>query len=645
MKFRCSRTKIFSIVTFAIAAWLLGGCAGAVGIRLRDAGEKKSYYSFFNREQNFSVETANLLGDYLLTEKLDKLAPEAFITDIEALYRRDKRRGLLVATVETAFYLAQKHRNEPERCASLLLTALLYSHAVLYKQGVTADYSQDIVLVQNIGNIALMQLFEYLEKKNIWRNGSYSLHSAGGRPVFFQTPHIDLAFPGTQVKRFIPCAKFRVRNLTHSARQFGIGVPMIAQTDERISQNDRTLSVLNTTPATLLFVPDKNFDITAPERLSVRLCFIDPAKYDLVKYEKMVVPLEQDFSTVLAYSAANKAPMRHFLLRTFLPESSAYEGLYLLSPRDDKKIPVLLVHGLMSDIRTWLQMINTLQSDPVLRRHYRFMGFSYSSGNPVLFSGHLLRTALAEERQRMVNSGKSLEKFDRMVVIGHSMGGLLSRLCVSSCGEDNIGNIVGREQFARFKEELSPEEYELVKRSVVFSPVKSIKRVIFVASPHRGSQLAQSWYGRLGGMLIRLPRFMRNYNEKVIAALLGIGAKSYAEELRMFNGINNLAPEGMALKLMNSLAMPEVPYHSIIGNIHDAVPGDSDGVVAYNSSHLDGAASELVVKSGHSVQRNALAIQEIRRILLAHLETSGRGGETYRSRIWPVAAMGDGGEK
>ena len=153
-------------MTFAIAAWLLGGCAGAVGIRLRDAGEKKSYYSFFNREQNFSVETANLLGDYLLTEKLDKLAPEAFITDIEALYRRDKRRGLLVATVETAFYLAQKHRNEPERCASFLLTALLYSHAVLYKQGVTADYSQDIVLVQNIGNIALMQLFEYLEKRN-----------------------------------------------------------------------------------------------------------------------------------------------------------------------------------------------------------------------------------------------------------------------------------------------------------------------------------------------------------------------------------------------------------------------------------------------------------------------------------------------
>ena len=101
----------------------------------------------------------------------------------------------------------------------------------------------------------------------------------------------------------------------------------------------------------------------------------------------------------------------------------------------------------------------------------------------------------------------------------------------------------------------------------------------------------------------------------------------------------------MALKLMNSLAMPEVPYHSIIGNIRDAVPGDSDGVVAYNSSHLDGAASELVVKSGHSVQRNALAIQEIRRILLAHLDTYGRETKSFRGRVWSAAAMDDGGEK
>ena len=645
MKLGGFRTHSLLLLIFAaVSVGMLGGCSSAVGIRRSDnTDERNSYYSFFNRGQNFSVKTANLLGDYLLAEKLDDLAPEAFISEIEALYRRDKRHGLLAATAETAFFLAQKHRRNADLSASLLLTSLVYSHAALTGQGRRAAFAPEVVLVQNIGNIALMQLFEYLEKKKIALNGSFSLRSAGGRQIFFRMPHVELALPEKLIKRFIPCAKFRAKNLTHSARQFGIGVPMIAQISPEISRNDRTLYALHNIPATLLFVPEKDFDVTSAKPLKVRFCFVDPAKYDSVKYEQMALPLEQDFSTVLAYSAAKKAPLRHFLLRTFFPESSQFEGLYLLSPRDENKIPVLLAHGLMSDIRTWLQMINTLQNDPELRRNYRFMGFSYSSGNPVLFSGNLLRTALAEERQKMADAGKSLEKFDKMVVIGHSMGGLLGRLCVSSCGEDNLAGVVGKKQLSALQKRLPQKELDMVKRSVIFSPVPSIKRVIFVASPHRGSQMAQSWYGRLGGMLIRLPIYMRNYNEKLITAMLGIGEKDYAEELRTFNGINNLAPEGMALKLMNSLAMPEIPYHSIIGNITAPVPGGSDGVVAYRSSHLDGAASELVVKSGHSVQQNALAIQEIRRILLEHLRAIG--AEKSSPRILTVPDGGMGGDR
>ena len=77
------------------------------------------------------------------------------------------------------------------------------------------------------------------------------------------------------------------------------------------------------------------------------------------------------------------------------------------------------------------------------------------------------------------------------------------------------------------------------------------------------------------------------------------------------------------LKLLNSLPMPQIPFHSIIGSRKDNSPGGSDGVVSYSSSHLDGAASELIVRSGHSVQQNALAIQEIRRILLLHLKKLG----------------------
>ena len=66
-----------------------------------------------------------------------------------------------------------------------------------------------------------------------------------------------------------------------------------------------------------------------------------------------------------------------------------------------------------------------------------------------------------------------------------------------------------------------------------------------------------------------------------------------------------------------------MPYHSIIGNNKEGgTPGGTDGIVPYSSSHLDGARSELIVHSGHSAQKNPLAIQEVRRILLLHLESN-----------------------
>jgi hypothetical protein len=45
---------------------------------------------------------------------------------------------------------------------------------------------------------------------------------------------------------------------------------------------------------------------------------------------------------------------------------------------------------------------------------------------------------------------------------------------------------------------------------------------------------------------------------------------------------------------------------------------DEDGVVAYRSAHLDGVESELVIRSGHSLQDQPEAVEEVRRILLFH---------------------------
>ncbi|MFL6529100.1 MAG: hypothetical protein ACJ8KX_01390 [Chthoniobacterales bacterium] len=61
-----------------------------------------------------------------------------------------------------------------------------------------------------------------------------------------------------------------------------------------------------------------------------------------------------------------------------------------------------------------------------------------------------------------------------------------------------------------------------------------------------------------------------------------------------------------------------VSFHSIIGQKSDRA--ESDGVVRYASSHLDGASSELIVRSGHNAFNNPDAVGEVIRILGQELQ-------------------------
>ncbi|MGZ8163484.1 MAG: hypothetical protein ACXWTT_11530, partial [Methylobacter sp.] len=87
--------------------------------------------------------------------------------------------------------------------------------------------------------------------------------------------------------------------------------------------------------------------------------------------------------------------------------------------------------------------------------------------------------------------------------------------------------------------------------------------------------------------------------------------------------IDNMNPNNPGLKLLASIPIsPQVQAHSII-----AVTGDGpqqegdDGVVAYQSAHIDNVASEKVVRWAHSCQGQPEVIEEVRRILLEHLAT------------------------
>jgi len=601
-----------------LTALTVCGCASEVGVRNADAAERLSY----NWEQHNSVNplsptTVNVLGNHLLTDSLDK-NPLSVLYGLEDLFAAEPREEYIIALSESALYAAHRQQ-EPDAAVKYYLSAAIYSYGYLGVIDKRSDlYSPDRIRLMRVYNSAVAGIMDYLKHSNLLTRHGFELTAAAGQKFFFRKPQFMLPVEQAAVSDIINCADFRTENLTHSSRRFGVGVPLIIGIDSEKSslQFARNQSI----PATMIINFRRVETDGELQRFDCQVQFIDPRRHRMVKLGRNMIPSECDLSTPLAYMMRQMTFYNHFIY-TMRPDATReVQGLYSLEPDDDMRIPIVLVHGLLSDTRTWAQLINSLQSDPDISRYYRFMGFSYSSGNPVLYSGFLLRQALLDERQRLIKAGKSVAMFDRMVVVGHSMGGLLARQLVSDSGDVLIEKTVGMENYNKMLSEFSPEEVAQMEKMARFKPLDFIRRVIFIAVPHRGSVMADTWYGRLGASMIKLPQKIIDRNRKMLRYLAARGRLLNLKSLR-FTGVDNLAPDNLVMQLLNTLSFsPDIPCHSIIGNLEGAgIPGGSDGVVAYSSSHLDFARSEKVVQSGHAAQKNPLAIQELRRILLEHL--------------------------
>lgn len=598
--------------------FLINGCSNQVSLLNVGAQGRRTYDDTFVFSGGLSSKTVNLLGNHLLNSKMTD-APEQFIRDLEKLYQNDPSPQTMVAIAETSQVIAGQMRNDPDTAVRYDLTTIIYTN--LYFQDMLSGKSSllfdpEIIVAVKCYNLALTELFAYLRERNLHCAGGFELSAAGGQSIYFVMPKYSLPVDKEKIEYFQLCSDFRPQNLTHDSRNFGIGVPLICDLDDNAIP-ETVFAEGQVIPATL--AARVQHQEQHDPRLELQLFYLDSRSSNEINVNDFILPLAQDFSTPLAYMV-HKPQVFNFIQRTFqIDLTRQAEGLYHLEPHNDDRIPIVLVHGLMSDIRTWLQLINTLQSDPELRKNYRFMGFSYSSGNPIFVTAMHLRKALHEERERLLKDGRNLKKFDQMVLIGHSMGGLVSRLMISESNEGLLRNFIGEEVYSN---SIDHDDVKF-REMLIFNPVSSVKRVIFIAVPHRGSELAQRWFAHIASSMIKIPQSLIEFNTKLLSNLIDISDQERKELVGKFNGIDNLSPDGNALKLLNTMPMANIPYHSVIGNKYKSgVPGGSDGVVPYSSSHLNGAKSEIVVHSGHSVQQNPLAIQEIKRILKEHLKNS-----------------------
>jgi len=222
-----------------------------------------------------------------------------------------------------------------------------------------------------------------------------------------------------------------------------------------------------------------------------------------------------------------------------------------------------------------------------------------------------LRQALVEAREALDPDHESLAN-EWVVVCGHSMGGLLTRALVYDSG-DVLWNAAFGESIDDL--DLNERDGKLLRNMFFFEAMPGIRRAIFYATPHRGSPQAEGLLGKLSSSLATIPRGIASD-----AARLSRKTKTKVP-IEGRTSVKGLRPDNpVLLAAMERPIHPRVTYHSILGDEDEAGATDgTDGFVPYWSAHLDGAASELVLKSDHSVQQTPRAARETRRILLEHI--------------------------
>ncbi len=309
----------------------------------------------------------------------------------------------------------------------------------------------------------------------------------------------------------------------------------------------------------------------------------------------------------------------------FFPKKhSGRTGLLRIEPFRRGKIPVVLVHGLLLEPATWAEAYNDLLADPDIRENFQFWFFLYTTAEPVVYNAARFRRALKQLHGEL-NSGNRDPDLGNMVVIGHSMGGLLTSFQIRE-GGDRIWDQV----FTAAIDDLNvdDEAREKMRELVYFKPDRHIRRAVFIATPHLGSPKAARPISRFVASLVKLPGDivtldLATRRGPVVEQLTAAG-KELLEEPQ--NSVTALQDYSAGLKILHELPISDqVVYHSIIGDRGKGTgPDSSDGTVPYYSSHLEGAASEKVIPSDHDAHLHRAGIEELRRILRLHLREAGR---------------------
>jgi hypothetical protein len=347
---------------------------------------------------------------------------------------------------------------------------------------------------------------------------------------------------------------------------------------------------------------------------------LDPLSAEYVTLDGNTYPLAADFTAPIGLALAELKPRKLELQRLFKPEEFRDSTrLARLQPYDPNKIPLLLVHGLGDSQATWAPMVEALRSDATIRKNYQIWFYSYPTGYPYPFTAAILREQMDAITARYPGHKK-------IVLIGHSMGGMIARTLITDSGL-KIWNSIFDTPPGRTP--LSDEASQLVEKALIFKHRTDIARVIFCSASLGGSDLATGFMGKFGAKLIGRPSDLKEAGREFV--MLAKPREDGVTLKQLPNSVELLDPKNRFINAVNAIPVARgIPYHSIMGdrgkggNLNHTKPQSSDGIVPYWSSHIDGAESELIVPSNHWSNQHPMAIAEVRRILMQHLRESSK---------------------
>ena len=626
------------LLSFVVIVWstilLVGGCQSSHWL-IKKQPDWSSFNQLVYRDHNSlepSPRTGQVLRQYDLAERF-KTHPEQVLRQLQIILHAENDAHILFAQAEISNMLAKRSENQDEKKAfDFYVTAAADSFEYLFGSKFASTrntYDPQFRQACDLYNESLDRAMRLANRHGGLKPGLQHFCHTGSESIVFRiTSHVDhLRDDGFKTFAFV--SDYEINGLSNHYRTYGLGVPLIAKRAvfEKNQQIESHYPPGMSVPVTayLRMHPSRRM---GPEGAMIREAVLelrDPLRTPTVRVADRVVPLQSDSTTPLAYFLDNleytdTAAATSGLLR---PDQTPYPGgLYMLEPYQPGKIPVLMVHGIWATPISWMTMFNDLRSIPEIRKHYQFWCYFYPTGEPFVYTAADLREQMVQLRE-ILDPQKEEPALEQIVMVGHSMGGLISRLQSVDSG-DLFWQQIAEQPLNMAKAD--PETRKQIERLFFFRANPAVRRVVTIATPFSGSDLSNSATQWLGSQLIEPPKLIMDSLQKLKSENPKL-LKTDVADLTP-TSLEMLAPGSAALKsLAAAPRAPWVTYHNVIGRTESKdflrrVTGDGDGVVTISSAQADDVVSEIIVDADHhSIHRHPRTILEVRRILLEHLDS------------------------